>query len=94
MSHFYVIANQLYNKYYTIHIKGWYRLLNVFYGTATRAATNMMFESLRKNVCGTNCRCGWAESAFCGKECLYVHPENRQFLVRSTAIQLRLGTYS
>ncbi len=73
--------------------KGGYRLSNVFCGTAATAATNMMFESLRKNACGTNCRRGWAEPAFCGKECLCVHPENRQFLVRSAAIQLCLGTY-
>ncbi len=26
------------------------------------------------------CRRGWAEQAFCGKECLCVRPENRQFL--------------
>ncbi len=74
--------------------KGRYRLSNVFCDTAAAAATNMMFESLRKNACGTNCHRGWAELAFCGKECLCVCPENRQFLVRSAAIQLCLRTYS
>ncbi len=74
--------------------KGRYRLSNVFCGTATTAAMNMMFESLGKNACGTNCRRGWAEPAFCGKECFYVRPENRQFWVCSAAIQLRLRTYS
>ncbi len=73
--------------------KGRYRLSNMFCGTVAAAAKNMMFESLRKNACGTNCRRGWAELAFCGKECLCVRPENRQFLVHSTAIQLCLGTY-
>ncbi len=29
-----------------------------------------------------------------GKECFYVRPENRQFLVRFAAIQLCVGTYS
>ncbi len=32
--------------------KGRYRLSNVSCGTAATAATNMMFESLRKNACG------------------------------------------
>ncbi len=44
----------------------------VFCGTAATAATNMMFENLRKNACGTNCRRSWAELAFCCKECLCV----------------------
>ncbi len=74
--------------------KGRYRLSNVFCGTAAAAATNMMFESLRRNACGTKCRCGWAKLAFCDKKCLCVCPENRQFLVRSVVIQLYLRTYS
>ncbi len=53
----------------TQQAKGRYRLSNVFCGTATAAATNMMFESLRKNACDTNCRHGCAELAFWGKEC-------------------------
>ncbi len=75
-------------------VKGRYRLSNVFYGTAAAAATNMMFQSLRKNACGTNCHRGWAKPAFCSKECLCVRPETQQFLVRSAAIQLCLRTYS